>query len=143
MDNFVPVLTAVISSTAVWSFLQWLLSRRERNRAEARADVREKSFREKADYEHSRLLAEAQATAQRTALQSANERYKTLQSDYLAIREDLYRLRQATALVLTAFEKVLADARVADDTGKLWAAFTAEEVDTARKAIDMARKSLY
>lgn len=131
------VMIAVFSSTGAWGMLQWILDRRRL----VRDDVKHQKETEDRALADNRLLAEAQSTAQRTALESANARYGDLHKDYEACRDGLRELRRATALVIVAFEGVLTRARPGED-GSMIIVVQAAELEAARRAVDEARDHL-
>lgn len=76
INPLVTILAAIVSSTGVWGFLQFIMGRRnEAARMEAQKE-KDKQQKEKDEVDRSTLLAAAQQTAQRTALESAHHAYE-------------------------------------------------------------------
>ena len=97
-DFMVTVAVALVSGTGGWGLLQFILNRRGRKAEAGRQEAEAETAREalaKAQADRANLLAEAQATAQRTALDSANERYGQLKSDWEECRAGLKEAREA------------------------------------------------
>jgi hypothetical protein len=150
-------ITAVVSSGALWGGVQWFLNRKQRKAEEERKKVEahnaleeDRVRRLRVEAERREVLAEAQRTAQRTALESANRRYEDLWSDHLALREDnaecrsgLASLRNATWLLINVFDDFLRRLQpsTADhETYTLVLHLT--ELGEARRAINDARRLL-
>lgn len=98
---------------------------------------------EQAAKDREELLAEAQNTAQRTALDSANSRYSALQEDYRVMRTDLRGLRESNSLLINAFEGFLLRMRPTDDGKSYQVILPAEEMIIARNTIMEARRLLF
>jgi hypothetical protein len=137
------IVASVGSSTVIWGLLQWFLATRERN-AKRRVDEKQEVQRDEREAKRRiELLAEAQATAQRTALDSANERYLALQHDYEQMRSGLREIKKASALMLNAFEGFLLRLRPNSDGETYSAIIEVTEVDLARRTIHEAREHLF
>lgn len=142
----ISIVSAIMSSGVIWSVLQWFMQKRQRklqgikDEAEAqKADLDAKKARE----DREELLAEAQSTAQRTALESANERYLNLQRDYTDMRLNMRELRQSTALLIDAFEGFLVRMKPTEAGDGYSAIVQTAEVDIARATIIKAREHLF
>ena len=144
MNAFGGIIAASVgSSTVIWGLLQWLLTVKERGtkrKLEEKQEIRRDEHEAKQRLE---LLAEAQATAQRTALESANERYLALQHDYENMRSGLREIKKASALMLNAFEGFLLRLRPNDDGKTYSAIIEMTEVELARRTIVEARDHLF
>jgi hypothetical protein len=139
------IFIAVLSSGSLWGLLQFLLSRRTRKQQGAKdAEALSRAKREARDAEEQRveLLAEAQATAQRTALESAAERFDSLDKDFRECREGLRDVRSVAFLLADAMNLFMSRVRPTGDN-EYTAVFTADEVTKARFAIEQARERLY
>jgi hypothetical protein len=143
--TWVTIAVAALSSGSLWGLLQFLLSRRTRkrqNEKDQEALIRAK--REARDSEEQRieLLAEAQATAQRTALESAAERFDSLDKDFRECREGLREVRGVAFLLADAMNVFMSRVQVTAGN-EYTAVLTADEVEKARFAIERARQRLY
>jgi hypothetical protein len=149
MNNTSPwatIVIALLSSGTLWSVLQWLLGRRTRKQQNLKdAEALSRAQREARDSEEKRieLLAEAQRTAQRTALESAAARFDSLDEDYRACRDGLRDVRGVAFLLADAMNLIMS--RVQSPTGadEYIAVLTAGDVEKARFAIGQARERLY
>lgn len=140
------IFTALVSSGIIWGLLNWWMQRQMRktqglkDRAEIEKHRRDE---EQAAKDREELLAEAQNTAQRTALDSANSRYSALQEDYRVMRTDLRGLRESNSLLINAFEGFLLRMRPTDDGKSYQVILPAEEMIIARNTIMEARRLLF
>lgn len=144
------VLASILSSTGLWGAVQLLLTRRQRRedkekeKIEAKkAEQQEQERRESREQERREMLAEAQATAQVTALNSAKERYEGLQADYQACRTDLDELREATWGMLSIVEALLV--RLVphpEEPEKMVAAIDTSQLGEIRRSINEVRRHL-
>jgi hypothetical protein len=136
------IIAGVVSGPLMWGLLQFWLTRHSRRDEERRVDderiVSEDQRRE--------MLATAQASAQRVALESANERYSALRDDYQECRDGLRASREETLGIRTvngnliqAFEALLRGLRPGADNDTFTMTLTFEQVAEARKAIADAR----
>lgn len=144
--TFGTVLLAVLSGPVSWGILQFLLSRRTRKNQHAKdneALVKAKREARNAEEERAELLAEAQATAQRTALESAAERFDSLDEDYRACRKGLLEIRSVAFLLVDAMNVLMTRVQPGHNGDEYSAVLTAEEVEKARFAIEQARRRLY
>lgn len=89
-ESLVTVLVAVVGSGGLWGTLQLLLNRHGR-RAEAAAA---QSAIEQANVTKAQMLAEAQALAQKTALDSAHEAYQSVKEQCDACQKRLARAEE-------------------------------------------------
>ena len=140
------IVLAVLSSGSIWGFLQFLLSRRTRKQQHLKdTEALNQAKRVARDAEEQRveLLAEAQATAQRTALESAAERFDALDEDFRACREGLREVRGVAFLLVDAINVILGRVQAARGTDEYTAVLTAGDVEKARFALDQARQRLY
>lgn len=144
------VATAVISSGVVMTVVTHVLSRRQRQKEEQRKaddDKRQEELdrirRERAEDDRRELLAEAQNTAQRTALESANERYGRLNEDYQDCRTCLIQIRDATALLIDVFENFLIRLKPHSEDAEVYmTTIQLNELGEARRVINEARRQL-
>src|ERR1700757_3260985 len=114
----VTILLSVMSGGSIWGFLQFLLSRRSRKQQHAKdEEALHLAKREARDAEEQRieLLAEAQATAQRTALDSAKDRFDALDKDYRECREGLREIRSVAFLLVDAMNMTMGRVRPTGD----------------------------
>lgn len=145
----VAIIAAIASSGGLWTTLQLLVNRRQRQdqaRRETLQDAKqEKRYQEEVDrreIDRRELLAKAQATAQRAALESASHRYKELDQAYEKCRTGLSDLSQATSLLIDAFEKILHRLRKNGGDERYSADLNTSEVGEIRRAINEARRHL-
>jgi hypothetical protein len=132
--------TAIVSSGVLWGGAQWILNRRQRKSEERKSDREH----EKATLERREMLAEAQNIAQRTALESAADRYTQLRADYMDCRDGLIQIRDATALLIDVFENLLVRLRPDDSGGESYTAkMSLDELGASRRAINEARRHLH
>jgi hypothetical protein len=142
-DFIKTIAAAVISSGVIVTALQHFLARGQRKRAEEKDDAKEQLKRERAEDERRELLAEAQRTAQRTALESSDKRYNDLKIDYTDMRSGLSGLRDATAALINVFEGFLIRMRPGADNEETYTAILQlGELGDARRAINEARRHL-
>jgi hypothetical protein len=137
----VTILIAITSSGG----LQYFLTRRQRKEQERKDDIQEKKDRDEVEQravDRRELLAEAQATAQRAALESAATRYKELEDDYKACRGGLVNLSQATGLLVGIVERIMNRLRPNGDDTTYVAEIGLDEVGEARRAINEVRRFL-
>jgi hypothetical protein len=106
----VTLAVAILSSGG----LQYVLNRKQRKDQERRESKQEEKEEkkdrddvERREIDRRELLATAQATAQRAALESADQRYVVLEKDYEKCRKGLDNLSQATGLLIDVVETVL------------------------------------
>lgn len=132
----VTLFVSIASSSGIWGTLQYVLSRRERKDKQRK----EKRDEDKAEKDRSDLLAEAQRMAQQTALDSADTRYKNLESDYGACRRGLGEVREAAACLIDVVESMMMKMVVTDESYSLTLEF--REVVEVRKSITDARRHL-
>jgi DNA repair ATPase RecN len=98
IDDLVTVFVAIAGSTGFWGVLQLFINRKGR-KADAAKQV--------ADNEHTRnlLLADAQAIAQKTALDSAERSYQQVRRECGECRTELRQMREATETLIVAIEE--------------------------------------
>lgn len=140
------IATAMLSSSVVWGSLQFFMNRRMRKVQAIKEEGEAKQAKlkaQRAEEERTELLAAAQATAQRTALESADTRYAGLMADYTTVRQGLRDLRQASSLVLSAFENFILRLRPLEDGSAYQAVIKTEEVELSRSTISEARRLLF
>jgi hypothetical protein len=128
---FVTIAVAMISSGGLWGLLQWFLGRRQRANQQHREDVHE-----------GELLAKARAVAQRTALDSASERYERLDDDYEKCRQGLANLSEATYAMIDAVEKIMVRLRPNGDNETYITKLSLTEIGEVRRSINEARRHL-
>jgi hypothetical protein len=149
MSNASPwatIVLAILSSGSIWGFLQFVLSRRTRKQQHLKdAEALNQARRVARDAEEQRveLLAEAQATAQRTALESAAERFDSLDKDYRECREGLREVRGVAFLLVDAMNVIMSRVQATKGADEYTAVLTADDVGKARFAIEQARQRLY
>jgi hypothetical protein len=144
----VTVAVAMLSSGGLFTMFQFFLTKAERKKdreKEKRDDDKqaEKDRRdsEKAEVDRRELLADAQATAQHVALESADKRYGDLHRDYQECRTILVELRGATALLIEIFERFLIRLN-SNGNGGYTADLDVSELGEARRTINEARRNL-
>lgn len=140
------VLTALVSSGVIWGLLQWWMQRQMRKTQQDKDHAELEKHRrdeEQAARDREELLAEAQSTAQRTALDSANSRYSALQEDYRTMRTEFRGLRESNSLLINAFEGFLLRMRQNEDGLSYNVAIPADEMIIARNTITEARRLLF
>lgn len=145
----VTILASLLTSSALWGGIQFWLTRRQRRAEQRKIDDEtqrnselDQIRRERAEDDRRALLAEAQATAQRTALESAEARYQDLKTDYTAARNTLSSIREATWTLISLFETILARMEhvTADETYSI--VMTSQELLEAQQTVGAARRQL-
>lgn len=140
------VSAAILSSGGLWGLLQTVLTRRERKIKQDNAvdKARQDEIdRERAEKDRHDLLAEAQSTAQRTALDSSAVRYQNLETDYLACRQGLNEVRDAASLLIDVFDNVMMKLRPTRANSETFTVtMEAAEVTKVRRSISEARRHL-
>jgi hypothetical protein len=142
---WVTIVLALVSSGGLWGLLQFLLSRRTRKHQEEKDTAALKlAQREARDAEEQRveLLAEAQATAQRTALESAAERFASLDEDFRECRLGLREVRSVSFLLVDTMNLFMGRVRPTGDD-EYTIVLTADELSKGRFALEQARDRLY
>lgn len=147
-ESIVTILVAIAGSTGMWGTLQLLLNRNSRRAAAASAQAEV----EKANVTKAQMLAEAQALAQKTALDSAHEAYESVRSQCDACRTELAQERRLrdeergrTDARLAAAEREAHTAREETRQSnavlrKLVRALSSEDMDAVHAAIAAARE---
>jgi hypothetical protein len=148
-STVVTVAVALLSSGGLFTTFQFFLTKAERKREaektkrdedkQAEKDQREG---ERAEVDRRELLADAQSTAQRVALESADKRYGDLHRDYQECRTILVELRNATGLLIDTFERVLIRLRPNGEDGMYTTQIDLSELGEARRTINEARRNL-
>lgn len=141
----ITIATSVVGSGALWGSMQWFLTRHQRqeqDRKDARLEVKERDDIERREVDRRELLAKAQSTAQRAALESADKRYGELEKDYEKCRTGLLDLSQATGLLIDVFEKFLSRLRPNGDPEKYTTELDLNEIGEVRRGINEARRHL-
>lgn len=134
-----PVVAAVLSSGVLWGVLQTFINRHERKTRRRQGEL----DREQKEIDRSDLLAEAQSISQRTALESANIRYKNMETDYIACRRGLGEIRDAAALIIDVFDNVMMKLRpTRGNSESFTVTLQAAEVLEVRRSIGEARRHL-
>jgi DNA repair exonuclease SbcCD ATPase subunit len=146
-ESFAAVVTtSVLSSSGLWATVQVFLSRRQRNDQRRRDDLTEKKDRadiDQRELDRREMLAKAQATAQRAALDSASHRYRELDKAYEKCRSGLSELSEATSLMIDVFERLLHRMQPVPDLAETYSAqLGLSELGEARRAINDARRHL-
>jgi hypothetical protein len=151
-NDVIPVVTAVVSGPLVWGALQQIMTRKRSSQEEARKQLqhdqqleKEREERQLKADERRELLAEAQATAQRTALASADDRYEALHEDFTSCRTSLVEVREVAWLLVDLFEQFLGRATTeSDGYGDKRYVVTLQLADLgeARRGINEARRRL-
>lgn len=97
INALVTVLVAVVSSGGLWTFMQFVIGRRsEAARQQAEAENRKD--------ERTKMLVEAQAVAQQTALDSADRALAQVTKRCDSCYDELHILRQAVGDLIDNFE---------------------------------------
>ncbi len=143
------ILTALVSGTGGWAVLQFFLTRASRKaeiarqHAAAEKDL-EDAARSKTEtsQRESKLLADAQIVAQRTALESGQQRYAELRMDYEETRTSLKGLRNATEALIDAVDALIVRMRPNKISDVIMLDVSIEEYRSAREAIAEARRHL-
>jgi hypothetical protein len=148
-STVVTVAVALLSSGGLFTTFQFFLTKAERKREaektkrdedkQAEKDQREG---ERAEVDRRELLADAQSTAQRVALESADKRYGDLHRDYQECRTILVELRNATGLLIDAFERILIRLRPNGEGEVYTTQIDLSELGEARRVINEARRNL-
>lgn len=126
LDYLVTILVAVISALGTGGGLQLIFNRSGR-KAEAGRQV---AAREMEQVSRSLLLADAQAVAQKTALDSANAAYQQVRTECSECRAELVAVREAVEVLIGAIEEVA------------YPELTAGARTRLREAIRLARRAL-
>lgn len=142
----ITIITAVISSGGIWGFLQFLMTRKNRKQdlEKEAQEIRKRKLEEiQATEERAKLLADAQQIMQRSALESAAERFDNLHKDYQECLSSLRDVRSATSMLIEAFLTFLGKAKPRGNGESFTATFTLEEVAQAKVTINEANRHLY
>jgi hypothetical protein len=124
VDDIVTVFVAIAGSTGFWGALQLVINRKGRKADAAKAVAVEERTR-------ATLLADAQAVAQKTALDSAERSYLQVRRECKECRTELRQMREAAETLIIAIEEfAFADRR--DEDGSL----------RLREAIRVARHAM-
>jgi hypothetical protein len=152
LQTALPLLVAIVSGPLVWGLLQHVLTRRRANAEEERKQHEheqqveaERVEAERLSRERRELLTAAQETAQRIALQSADERYGALHTDYESCRTALTECRDASWLLIEMLEGWMSRMQSQENGGgeKVYAIpLSLHEVGEARRKINEARRRL-
>jgi hypothetical protein len=141
------VAVAMLSSGGLFTTFQFFLTKAERKkerekerRDEDKQAEKDRRESEKAEVDRRELLADAQTTAQRAALESADRRYEDLHRDYQDCRTILVELRGATGLLIEVFERILF--RLLPSGDKYTTELDLGELGEARRAINEVRRNL-
>jgi hypothetical protein len=140
------VTTSVLSSSGLWATVQVFLSRRQRHdqrRRDKLVETKDRADIDQREMDRREMLAKAQATAQRAALDSASHRYKELDQSYDRCRKGLAELSEATSLMIDVFEKLLQRMQPVPSLPETYSAqLVLSELGEARRAINEARRHL-
>ena len=132
------IFTAILSSGILVTGIQMVSGRRERKHKLRQAEI----DRDQAEKDRGEMLAEAQATAQRTALESEAKRYGNLERDYENCRRGLGEVRSAAAILIDVFETMMMKLRPIRGGEAFTLTLHQSEVTEARKSIQDARRHL-
>lgn len=106
--NQIVISAATISSgPAFWGLIQWLRNRRGDKALAAREQQAQEKAKVKAEIDKADLLAEAQRTAQQTALDSANSVIERVEKDCQNCRDELHGLRDIMGKLIDAIEALM------------------------------------
>lgn len=140
----VVVAVALVSSTAFWAFLQFVVNRRGTKAIAAKQEAEAESTREQAAKVRDERIALAQEAAHKAyqdAEASYARRYRNLEQDYDTCRSGLTEIREAVRPLLVAIEKILY--RVLHDEGDVVnVSVTREEINAVSQAVSDARHHL-
>lgn len=93
-ESIVTVLVAILGSGGLWTTLQQFKDRNTRKQEQRAAAARESAEQERASVTKAQMLAEAQALAQKTALDSAHTAYESVRDQCDACQLRLTRAEQ-------------------------------------------------
>jgi hypothetical protein len=143
------VTVALLSSGGLFTTFQYFLNRAERKkerdkekREEDKQQEKDRQESEKAEVDRRELLAEAQTTAQRAALESADKRYADLHTDYKECRNSFMELRNATGVLIDLVERILIGLRPNGQDGKYTTEIDLHELGEVRRTVNEARRRL-
>jgi uncharacterized protein HemX len=142
VNYVVTIVVALVSGTGGWSLLQFVLTRTGRKAEVARQQAETEKLREDQEANRQSILAAAQITAQKAALDSGDKRYGELREDYDKNRKDLRELRIATEGLLDVVDTIVSRMRPQDESEMRMVTVTAAEYLAARAAIREARTHL-
>lgn len=155
LSEVIPIASGILSGPILWGGLTHILTRRrEKERVEReqreheRLIEKDETDREERANERRMLLAQAQATAQETALRSADERYQMLHEDYDTIRKTTIALRDSMWQLIDVLEGFVRKLRPVTNGSAIEGAqayvaeVTTDEYGDARRAINEARSRL-
>jgi uncharacterized protein HemX len=135
----VTVLVALISGTGGWGVLQFVLNRTGRKAEIARQEAETERVKEETARDKSQLLSEVQITAQTTALESADRRYKGLEQDYTDQRKMLNELRTATWTLIETVDSLVRKMHARDESDEIKVNITHSDFLAIRAALAEAR----
>ena len=102
IDSIVTVVVAVVSSGGLWTFMQFVVGRK----SEA---ARQQAEQENRKSERATMLADAQAVAQQTALDSASKALSQVSERCDKCLDELGELRNAAESMIDTLEAFLDD----------------------------------
>lgn len=128
-NQLVVAALTIASGPVFWGFLQWLISRKGEKAKAAKQQQADEKASAQAEIDKAALLAEAQRTAQRTALESADRAISSVQAECDKCSRRLDKVEQVCENLIVASE-----AQLAADTPENRATCTAA-IWAARRAI--------
>lgn len=129
IGQLITAFATIAGGTGFWGFIQWARERKGAKAKAAKEQQADEKATQQAEIDRAKLLADAQAIAQTTALDSADKAYKRVAEQCDRCLDELHGLRDITGRVVDALEAVM----VAD---------TAESRAQARAVIRLARQAM-
>jgi hypothetical protein len=129
IGQLITAFATIAGGTGFWGFIQWARERKGAKAKAAKEQQADEKATQQAEIDRAKLLADAQAIAQTTALDSANQAYQSVAKRCDDCLDELHGLRDITGRMIDALEAVM----VAD---------TAESRAQARAVIRLARQAM-
>jgi hypothetical protein len=129
LDQLVVAVLTIASGPTFWGFLQWARERKGEKAKAAKQQQAEEAANEQAEIDRNKLLADAQAVAQTTALESTGRALKSVTEQCDKCLEELHGLRDITGHLIDAIEGLM----LKDDE---------ESRAQARAAVRLARRAM-
>jgi uncharacterized protein HemX len=108
INQIVVAAITIASGPVFWGFVQWVMSRKGEKAKAAREQRAEEERTKQAEVDKAKLLADAQAVAQTTALASADKALATVTKQCDKCLEELHGLREIVGSMIDATEALMA-----------------------------------
>lgn len=108
INQIVVALATIASGPAFWGLVQWIRGRKGAKAQAAKDQQADEKANRQAEIDRANLLAEAQRTAQKTALESANAAYSNVQKECDKCNKRLETVERRCEALITATEAFIA-----------------------------------